>query len=310
MDNRLLTALLLLMTAVWGCTFTVVKDATTAYGVFSFLAVRFSIGLLCLSAFAWRNFEKKSFLAGLGIGIPLAMGYLLQTWGLKYTTPTNSGLITSFLVIAAPLFNRMLFGVRTRPVLWAAICLTMAGMLCLTGIGWSPLALGDSMTLGAAIAFGLQIALLDRYAKHFSALSVATGQTAAAAAIFLVAWPLTEPVCRPNGGVWTAILLTGIVATAGGFYVPCCSATFWPAIGSWAFRFSERFSCWPPSCWWKSCRSSCRESARQISRKLRPLYFLEKKTFRRIRPPRIGGTRRRAPRSPYARLPACAALRQ
>jgi drug/metabolite transporter (DMT)-like permease len=230
MDNRLLTALLLLMTAVWGCTFTVVKDAATAYGVFSFLAVRFSIGLLSLSAFAWRNLEKKSLLAGLGIGIPLAMGYLLQTWGLKYTTPTNSGLITSFLVIAAPLFNRTLFGVRTRPILWAAIGLTMAGMLCLTGIGWSPLALGDSMTLGAAIAFGLQIALLDRYAKHFCALSVATGQTAAAAAIFLVAWPLTEPVCWPSGGVWTAILLTGIVATAGGFYVQTLAQRKLPAV--------------------------------------------------------------------------------
>jgi drug/metabolite transporter (DMT)-like permease len=219
MNKHLLTVLLLLMTVVWGWTFTIVKDAAAAYGVVSFLSVRFSIGFVCLIAFGWKHFHRKSLLAGAGIGIPLALGYLLQTWGLKYTTPTNSGLITSFLVIAAPLFNRMLFGVRTRLLLWAAIGLTMLGMVLLTGFGWTPLALGDLLTLGAAISFGLQVALLDRYSKYYDTFAVAIGQTAMSAVIFLAAWPVTEPITWPSNTVWPAILLTGVLATAVGFYV-------------------------------------------------------------------------------------------
>jgi drug/metabolite transporter (DMT)-like permease len=219
MNKPLLTALLLLMTVIWGWTFTIVKQATADYGVVSFLAVRFSIGFLCLCAFGWKHLHKKSLLVGCGIGIPLALGYLLQTWGLGYTTPTNSGLITSFLVIAAPFFNRMLFGVRTRPLLWAAIGLTMLGMLLLTEFDWRTLAVGNLLTLGAAISFGLQVALLDRYSKHYDTFALAIGQTAISSVIFFAIWPMAESASWPSGQVWMAILLTGIIATAAGFYV-------------------------------------------------------------------------------------------
>ena len=39
----MLTALLLLVAALWGWTFTVVKDAVAVYGVVAFPAVRFAI---------------------------------------------------------------------------------------------------------------------------------------------------------------------------------------------------------------------------------------------------------------------------
>jgi drug/metabolite transporter (DMT)-like permease len=219
MNNFVLTVLLVLMTAVWGWTFTIVKDATAVYGTVAFLAVRFTIGFLCLSIFSWRRLSLKSLLVGGGIGITLALGYLFQTLGLRYTTPTNSGLITSLLVVAAPLFNRMLFGVRTRPLLWVAIGLTLLGLVLLTGTGLGPLASGDLLTLAAAISFGLQVVFLDRYSKHHDTLSLTIGQTAMSAIIFLAAWPMTTQIAWPSYNVWKAILLTGIIATALGFYV-------------------------------------------------------------------------------------------
>lgn len=219
MNNFVLTALLIFITAIWGWTFTVVKDAAAIYGALPFLAVRFTIGLACLSVFGWRRVNWKTLLVGGGIGITLALGYLFQTVGLRYTSPTNSGLITSLLVVAAPLFNRMLFGVRTRPLLWIAIGLTLLGLVLLTGTGLSPLAAGDFLTLGAAICFGLQVVFLDRYSKYHDTLALTIGQTAMSAIIFLTVWPMTAPIVWPTYEVWKAILLTGIVATAIGFYV-------------------------------------------------------------------------------------------
>lgn len=44
MNRLLLTLLLILVTAVWGWTFSMVKEAVAAYCVIGFLALRFAIG--------------------------------------------------------------------------------------------------------------------------------------------------------------------------------------------------------------------------------------------------------------------------
>jgi drug/metabolite transporter (DMT)-like permease len=233
MRNHLLSFLLLLVIVVWGYTFSVVKEASAAYGVASFLAVRFSIAFFCLLPLGWRQMNKKTLLVGGGIGIVLAAAYFFQTLGLCYTTSTNSGLITSLLVIAAPLFNRMLFGVRTRPLLWLAVGLTTLGMVLLTGYGTKEklagFALGDLLTLGAALGFGLQIVFLDRYSKHHDTFALTLAQTAATALAFLAIWPLVAPIAWPSGEVWKALLLTGVVATAGGFYIQTLAQRELPA---------------------------------------------------------------------------------
>jgi drug/metabolite transporter (DMT)-like permease len=97
--------------------------------------------------------------------------------------------------------------------------LTLLGLILLTGIGLSPLAFGDLLTLGAAIAFGLQIVFLDRYSRHHDTFALTMGQTAVSAIIFIAVWPMTEPMSWPTYDVWKALLLTGVVATAVGFYV-------------------------------------------------------------------------------------------
>ena len=47
--------LLLLVTAIWGSTFVMVKDAVATYPVFPFLALRFSLGLVALLLIGWRK---------------------------------------------------------------------------------------------------------------------------------------------------------------------------------------------------------------------------------------------------------------
>ena len=49
MKRFLLTVLLLSIVAIWGWTFSVVKDAVAVYGVISFLAIRFAIGAALLA---------------------------------------------------------------------------------------------------------------------------------------------------------------------------------------------------------------------------------------------------------------------
>ena len=111
----------------------------------------------------------------------------------------------------------------------------MLGMILLTRTGRpdeatrANLALGDFLTLGAAICFGLQIVLLDRYSKHHDTFALTLGQTAFAAFAFLAVWPAMETISWPSYEVWKALLLCGVVATAVGFYIQTLAQKQLPA---------------------------------------------------------------------------------
>jgi drug/metabolite transporter (DMT)-like permease len=79
--------------------------------------------------------------------------------------------------------------------------------------------LGILLTLAAAILYGLHIALLDRYSKGHFPLTLVLGQTTCAAVLCLLIWPLSEPLVWPTGSVWSALLITGILATAVTFVI-------------------------------------------------------------------------------------------
>ncbi|BBL80341.1 membrane protein [Rubrobacter xylanophilus] len=217
---RLLYTLLLLgVTAVWGWTFVVVQEAITAYGVLGFLALRFTLASGAMAPLMARRTAARTLLVGSGIGVVLAAGYLLQTLGLLYTTPTNSGLITGLFVVFAPLAARFLFGERLSRRVMLAVGLSMLGMVLLAGQSPSGVRVGDALTLGCAAALGLHIALLSRYAREHDAGVLAFAQMLSMAALFWLMWPLFEPVSAPPAGVWPALLLTGLVASAGAFWV-------------------------------------------------------------------------------------------
>lgn len=218
--NRLLpTVLLLAIVVAWGWTFTVVKDAVAVYGVVPFLAVRFAIGAACVGPFAARGAERRSLMAGVWIGPVLAAAYLLQTFGLRSSTATNTGLITGLFIVFTPLANRLLFGVRTRRGLWAAIAVSLGGLALLTGAGPHGWRAGDLLTLGCAACFGLHVALLDRYAKGHRADTLTLGQLISATVLFAGVWVIQGPVGWPPAEVWPALLLTGGICTAAAFYV-------------------------------------------------------------------------------------------
>jgi len=228
--NRLVSCCLLLaIVAVWGWTFSLMKAPIEAYGVVSFLAVRFIIASAAISLVAARRVTWRTLKVGGPIGLVLAAAYLLQTFGLRNTSATNTGLITGLFIVFAPLANRALFGVQTRLVLWGAIGVSVAGLALLAGGAPDGVAFGDALTLCAAALFGLHIALLDRHAKDHDAVVLAQGQLLAATAVLLVVWLLVawlgvEPLALPPPGwgmddVWPALLVTGLIATAAAFLV-------------------------------------------------------------------------------------------
>jgi len=196
-----------------------VQNAIAIYGVVPFLAVRFVLAGAALAPVYATKLTRRSLLVGGGIGVVLAAGYFFQTTGLLFTTPTNSGLITGLFVVFAPLADRLLFGANVSRQVVLAVTLSLVGMVLLAGAGPEGANWGDLLTLLCAAALGLHIALLSRYAALYDAGALTLAQILAMALLFVIVWPFFGPVTLPPPGVWVALLVTGLLASAGAFLV-------------------------------------------------------------------------------------------
>jgi drug/metabolite transporter (DMT)-like permease len=224
--------LLLAITAIWGSTFVVVKQATSQIDVLWFLCLRFSLAASIMLPFVRRvsidptrsPFRPEVTVPGVGIGLVLAGSYLMQTFGLQYVEATISGLITGLFVVLGPVLNRLIFGVGIRPLHWCAVMASVLGLCLLTGATPQYFGLGEWLTLGCAGALGLHVCLLDRFASKTEPFTLATLQITTAAVVFALALLVGQIVGWtefrwPTLSTWGAILLTSVLATAVGYSV-------------------------------------------------------------------------------------------
>ncbi len=214
------TVLLVGVTAIWGWTFVVVKDAIGRYPVFSFVGVRFALAALVLWVIvAALRLRIRRAGIGLAIGLVLALSYLLQTLGLRGTSVANTGLITGLFVVFTPILDRLIFGVGTGPGTWLAAATAFGGTALLTGGAPTGLHQGDLLVLLGSVGFAFHITLLSRYASAGPLVLAAWQMTAAG--VFLTAGAVATgagviPVPR---SVWPALVITGVFASAIAFWV-------------------------------------------------------------------------------------------
>jgi drug/metabolite transporter (DMT)-like permease len=210
---------LIAVTAVWGITFVQVKDAVAIYPVLPFLAVRFGIASLVLvpGGLRIRGLGRGGLAAAALAGGLLAVGYVLQTFGLQRTSVSSAGFVTGMYVVLTPILALVLFRLRVGAAAWVGVALATGGLAMLAGVHGGS-ASGDLLVLAAAAVYSLQIVLMERYAPRYDAVAFTLVEMVVAfAGLSLAAIP-TAAV--PHGWtVWGALLVTGIFASALGFLV-------------------------------------------------------------------------------------------
>ena len=215
-NQALYVVLLLGVTAIWGWTFVLVKGAIEAYPTLPFLGLRFLIAAAVMALVVRRLPGRRVLLFGTVIGLPLAGGYLLQTIGLRFTSPGNTGLITGLFFVFTPLLDR-LFGTPIRVRTLLAVAVALAGTLLLTG-GWQAgIRVGDVLIVGCAVCFALQIVLLSRWSSRFAAEELTLVQLATCAVLFMLGG--AAQLRPPSPSVWFALVITGVFASAVAFFI-------------------------------------------------------------------------------------------
>ena len=196
------------VTAVWGSTFTVIKDAVAAMPVADFLAVRFAVAAAALLLLFGRQAARLGTAQrrqGLLLGACYGGGQVLQTLGLHRTPASVTGFLTGMYVVLTPLLGALLLRHRVPASTWFAVTLATGGLATLALHGFS-VGAGGLLVLASTVAYALHILGLGAWSTSQSALGMA---------------------------VWQMVAITGVctlTALPGGITLPADLAG-WGAIG-------------------------------------------------------------------------------
>lgn len=151
---------------VWGVSFTLIKETLRDVSPVAFLAVRFTLAAILVAGW-WRGITRAELRAGALLGVFFWGGFVFQTQGLAYTTPSRSAFITGISTPLVPLVAYLVDRVLPRPVMLVGVVLAGAGMYLLTAPGGAGgLNRGDLLTGGCAVLFACQIVTAGHYAQR------------------------------------------------------------------------------------------------------------------------------------------------
>jgi drug/metabolite transporter (DMT)-like permease len=218
------------VTLIWGSTFVVVKEALADASPLPFLGTRFTLAGILLFLVLGRGLgERQALGPGFLLGVFLFAGYLCQTTGLLYTTPSKSAFITGFAVILVP-FLQVLHGFRLRAATIVGALLGLAGIYFLVlPSGVHAVNRGDVLTLFGAVSFAVHIVLVGSYIRRFSFRHLVPVQILVVGLLAAAALPLNLDFrLHWTAGLIGALLLTAVLATGFAFSVQNWAQQFTP----------------------------------------------------------------------------------
>ena len=223
MKKKVLTSIGVLgVTAIWGLSFPIMKNAMTEMTTLWLLAVRFTVASILLLAWQGRKLRglgKKGLAVAFKLGGLLAMAYITQNVGLSYTTASNAAVITGFYVVLVPLLGWF----ATRKLHISQIIIAVIAFLALAVFSLDQelrIVGGDVWVLGGAVSYALHILMLDKYTKEYESMLLVAMQISAATVILIISALTLAPVPDFSGlsvNFWGAIAYTAILATMLGF---------------------------------------------------------------------------------------------
>jgi drug/metabolite transporter (DMT)-like permease len=260
---------LIAVAMIWGATFVLVKQALAGVSTLLFLTLRFAIATLALTLIFRKEFRSpgprrcekiggrggltdesvcptsgagasacqptfsyllsRGLRAGLIAGCLLFSGYVLQTFGLKYTSASKTGFITGLYIPLVPLFSSLVYKKVPQMAEIMGVLAAFTGMALMTiQKDLLNISLGDLLVACCAVAYAFHILVLGRFAGSTNLGILTVVQIATCFSICAGTFWWAEPVhVQWTAGLWIALLVTGLFATALAF-----------AVQTWAQRYS------------------------------------------------------------------------
>jgi len=223
--DKYMVLLLLLVTVVWGSTFTVIKgiinETNEYFLVFARCFIAFVPMIIYLIVKEKKSlFHFPSFIRGIILGVLLGIIYSSQVIGLNYTTAGQSAFITGIAVILVPFFLFLFWKQKFNLFELIAIVIVFLGLFLLTFTPGKDINKGDIVTLLTALTCAFHFILAGKFVQKSEILSLITYQFAGATTITLLAFIISDNNWNTmSEKTWYSILYLGIFGTLFCYFV-------------------------------------------------------------------------------------------
>ena len=228
MNKRIISNILLLVTAlIWGSSF-VAQKAGTALEPFTYNGIRTLVGgvslvpvILILSkvgkgkaAEAVPKDKKSLILGGIVCGTFLAIASNLQQFGMYFDADAGkAGFITALYIMIVPILG-MFLGKRVRPLVWFCVLLGACGFYLLTiagkGVGLT-IEKGDLFVLLCAVLFSCHILAIDHFSPKCDGVKLSCLQFFVAGGLsFIMMLIFESPDINQILDCWFPIIYAGV----------------------------------------------------------------------------------------------------
>jgi len=212
---------LLTVSAAWGLSFVVMKDAIQRQSVNNFLFTRFSLAVIVMILIRPQTiklFNKDLLQRGGLAGIFLGLGYIAQTLGLERTGAAITGFITGLYVVLTPLIASIVLKEKITKFTWLCIAVATLGLGLLSIRGFS-VGIGEMFVLASAILFAAHIIALSKWSSGRDVYAMTVIQLTMCAILAGLASAVEGYSLPPDRGVWSVVIFTAVFATAVAFIV-------------------------------------------------------------------------------------------
>jgi drug/metabolite transporter (DMT)-like permease len=212
---------LLTVSAAWGLSFVVMKDAIQRQSVNNFLFTRFTLAVIVMILIRPQTiklFNKDLLQRGGLAGIFLGLGYIAQTLGLERTGAAITGFITGLYVVLTPLIASIVLKEKITKFTWLCIAVATFGLGLLSIRGFS-VGIGEMFVLASAVLFAAHIIALSKWSSGRDVYAMTVIQLAMCAILAGLASAIEGYSLPPDKGVWSVVIFTAVFATAVAFIV-------------------------------------------------------------------------------------------
>jgi drug/metabolite transporter (DMT)-like permease len=212
---------LLTVSAAWGFSFVVMKDAIQRQSVNNFLFTRFTLAVIVMILIrpqVIKLFTKDLLQRGGLAGVFLGLGYIAQTLGLERTGAAITGFITGLYVVLTPLIASIVLKEKITKFTWYCIAVATFGLGLLSIRGFS-VGIGEMFVLASAVLFAAHIIALSKWSSGRDVYAMTVIQLSMCAILAGLASAIEGYSLPPDSGVWSVVVFTAVFATAIAFIV-------------------------------------------------------------------------------------------
>lgn len=219
--------ILVLVTICWGVSYYLMDISLAELDPFTLNAHRFLGAFVIAGIFSWKKVltvNRTTLKYSLLVGVALVFVYMGATFGVKYTSLSNSGFLCALTVIFTPIINRLVFRKR------AGAKLTLVVIMCFVGIALMTLKddfsintenlRGDILCLMCAVAYAVDLILTERAVSHeeVDAYLLGVFQLGVTGILnFMLAFIFETPHFPETAGVWGSVIFLSVFCTGIAF---------------------------------------------------------------------------------------------